>query len=431
VNHPPVRATLGLLVAGCLCVSLFATPASSSSVPKIDVTTLKASDFFKPGKSFATQPANFYYFHNMDQLGFAQYWSRRSGTVYALKAASSPFQSSYVYRGKHYALDDYFKRNFVTGFLVLKDDQILDEKYFYGANEHSRYLSNSNAKSVTSTLVGIALEQGKIKSLDDKVTDYLPYLKASGFARNTIRQCLLMATGIGATESIGQGPVQGGNYLDPHSSVLQWIAAGIHGSPSFTTLLMELKANPKIQPGITFDYESVDTQVLGQLVEKVTGQPLNTYLERQLWSKLGAQSDSYLYGAKTQPDICAYGCLNATLRDYARFGLMAMNGGVLGGTRVVSERWVKESTTPPKGFAPLPPGKNDTAFQGYAYQWWIPYGNDHAFEALGIFGQMIYVNPTRHVVIVQAAAWPEPDTDARWDETQKVADTIAAQLGDQ
>ncbi len=415
--------------AVCLCLAFATTAAAPNAVPKIDVVKMTAADFFKPGRSFMTQPASFYYLHNMDKLGLAQHWSHRASPVYPLKDATAPLPVTYVYRGKRYTLADYYKRNFITGFLVVRDDQILSETYLYGADQNSRYLSNSNAKSVTATLVGIAFEQGKIASLDDPVVKYLPYLASSGFARNTIRQCLLMATGIAASESINVNGGDEGNYLDPHSSVVQWVGAGIHGTPSYTTLLTQLRANPKVKPGTTFDYESVNTQVLGQIVEKVTGQPFNVYLERELWSKLGAQSDEWIWGAKTQADVCAFGCMNATLRDYARFGLMAMNGGELGGTRIVSAKWMAQATTPPPAFAPLPTGKNDAAFQGYAYQWWIPYGKDHAFEAMGIYGQLIYVNPKKHVVIVQAAAWPEPDTDARWDETQRVVDTIAAAVG--
>jgi CubicO group peptidase (beta-lactamase class C family) len=422
---PSLTAGAGALAAACLAGLVAARAAGWAAVPTFDPTTMPAADFFKPGKSFMTQPASFYYLHNMDKLGFAQHWSHRAGPVYPLASPSAPLRVTYVYRGKHYTLEDYYKRNYITGFLVLRDDRILSERYFYGADQDSRFLSNSNAKSVTSTLVGIALEQGKIKSLDDPVVAYLPELKQSGYARNTIRQCLLMATGIAASESVNVNGGDEGNYLDPHSSVLEWVAAGIHGHPSYTALLAQLKANPKVVPGTTFDYESVNTQVLGQIVARVTGQPFDVYLERQLWSKIGAQSDEWIWGGKTQPDICAFGCMNATLRDYARFGLMAMRGGELGGRRIVSAKWIAQATTPPKGFAPLPTGKGDVAYQGYAYQWWIPYGKDHAFEAMGIYGQLIYVNPTKHVVIVQASAWPEPDTDARWDETQRVVDTIA------
>src|SRR5262245_27242425 len=108
---------------------------------------------------------------------------------------------------------------------------------------------------------------------------------------------------------------------------------------------------------------------------------------------------------------------------------MVMNGGTLGGQRTVPESWIRESSTPDADFLkPKPKGPKDEENFGYGYQWWIPYGNDRVIMALGIYGQTIYVNPTRHVVIVQTSAWPEPDSDERWDETVRVMETIAHQI---
>jgi CubicO group peptidase (beta-lactamase class C family) len=274
------------------------------------------------------------------------------------------------------------------------------------------------AKSVTSTLVGAAIADGKIRSVDDPIVAYLPYLeKSPGFHNATIKQILEMATGLRFNE----------DYLDPKAEVHQLTNALFWGSPSFKDLAISIRS--KTAPGTAFEYQSINTEVLGLLLEKVTGEPLNRSLEEKIWKRIGAESDAFLYRAQTQPDQCAFGCLNATLRDYARFGLMVERGGSLGGQRVVSDAWVREATTPAAAFLrPLPPGPKDQAYQGYAYQWWIPYGRDHAFEALGVYGQIIYVNPVRHVVVVQASAWPQPDTDAMWDESQKLIDTIAGSL---
>ena len=158
------------------------------------------------------------------------------------------------------------------------------------------------------------------------------------------------------------------------------------------------------------------------LLEQATGKRLNEYMEEKLWSKIGVQSDAFLYRGENQADECAFGCFNATVRDYGRFGLMAMNGGILTGARVVSEAWMRESTKP--GAAFLEPSAANGNL-GYAYQWWVPGGTEGAFMAMGIYGQMIYVNPTRHVVIVQTSAWKLPDEDASWAESVALMDAVA------
>src|SRR5690606_28353800 len=154
-----------------------------------------------------------------------------------------------------------------------------------------------------------------------------------------------------------------------------------------------------------FEYQSVNTQVLGMLVERVTGMRLEQWTEKGLWSRLGAESDAYYYQAKQQPETCAFACFNATLRDYGRAGLMMLERGELGGRRILSEDWVRRSTT---ADAPhLRPVLADSAGRprtGYGYQWWLPPGTDGEFMAIGIYGQSIYVNPARRVVVVQTAA---------------------------
>jgi CubicO group peptidase (beta-lactamase class C family) len=140
----------------------------------------------------------------------------------------------------------------------------------------------------------------------------------------------------------------------------------------------------------------------------VTGVPLNKYAEQRLWKKIGAQSDAFIYESDKQPEVCAFGCFNATLRDYARFGLMAMHSGELAGQRVVGEAWMRESTTAPSFNLPHMDEKTGRPVTGYGYQWWLFPGDDHAFQAVGIYGQNIWVNPAKHVVIAQFSALPKP-----------------------
>jgi CubicO group peptidase (beta-lactamase class C family) len=345
------------------------------------------------------QPYSYYYFHHMDRLAFRTDWVRKGSDTYPLKEPTKQFSLRYALRGGNYSLDDYFRRNFVTGFLVLHDDQIVLEKYFHGADQNSRFVSQSVGKSIVSILVGAAVSDGAIKSVDDPVVKYLPYLSNSGYRDATIKNLLEMSSGVQYSE----------DYTDPKSGAALIGAALLTGDPTFKDFAASI-GSTATKPGTQFNYQSVNTQVLGLLLEQVTGKRLNQYAEEKLWKKIGAQSDAFFYRAQKQPDTCAFACFNATVRDYARVGLMMMRGGMLGKNRVLPPSWVHDSTTPDADYLqPRPADYNGAAArQGYAYQWWIPYGHEGAFMAEGIYGQSIYVNPTRRVVIVQTSAWPTP-----------------------
>ncbi len=396
-------------------------PATAQGEPKevspgpIDVNKMDAARRAVDPYSFYSSPNNLYYFHHIDKLNIQQDWIRRSGPVFPLREGAALSSASYTYTNKRHTLEEYFVRNYVVGFLVLRDDQILLEKYFHGADRESQFLSNSVSKSFTSVLVGAAIAEGKIKSVDDPVVKYLPWLQqSSGYRDTTIKNLLEMASGVKFDEE----------YTNPDAEIGQYASALLHGEPSFHDLALSIKA--KVKPGTKFEYQTINTQVLGMTLEAATGQTLNHYTEEKLWSKIGPESDAFLFRSKKQAQMCAGSSLNVRLRDYARFGLMAMYGGTLGGQRVVPEEWIKASTQPNgKVLQPQPNGPNDHQNFGYGYQWWLLNDDDGAFAALGIYGQTIYVNPKRHVVIVQTAAWPEPDPDARWDETIKVMQTLA------
>ena len=397
--------------------SVVSLSTATDAGPKVDIQKLDPHRILFDKNSYMTQPNSFYYFHNMDQLGFQLDWAHKPDEMFPLKDASAPFEVSYSYRGAQYRLDDYYRRSSVLGFLVLRDDQVVTERYFHGADAHSRFLSNSVAKSILSVLIGVAVDEGKVGSVEDPVEKYLTYLASSGYHGVKIKDALHMATGIRFDE----------DYLKPDADVHRLMAALIRGNESFRDLAASLRA--KTRPDTRFEYQSINTEVLGLVLEHATGKPLNEYAEEKLWKKIGPESDAFFYRGPRQANICAFGCFNATLRDYARFGLMAMRGGQLGTERVVAESWIHQSTTPDAPYLqPKPSKKNDATQIGYQYQWWIPYGNDHAFVAMGIYGQMIYVNPVKHVVIAQNSAWPEPDTDAQWDESLKCFEAIASKL---
>ncbi len=390
--------------------------AFAQSQDKIDIRKMNPAGLLVDKYSYMSQPYNFYYFHHMDQLGLRTDWIRKGDRVYPLREPARNWTLEYTFHGSRYSLDDYFKRNFTTGFLVLHNDQIVIEKYFHEADRNSRFVSQSLSKSVVSILIGAAVEEGAIQSINDPVTKYLPYLSTSGYRNVTVKNLLQMSSGVNYSE----------DYRDPKSGAALIGAALLTGNPSFKNYAQSIQPT-NTPPGTRFEYQSVNTQVLGLLLEKVTGKRLNQYAQEKLWKKIGAQSDSFFYESKKQPDTCAFACFNATVRDYARVGLMMLQGGTLGGNRVVSSAWVHDSTTPDALYLKPNPA-NPEGGRGYAYQWWIPPGNDGAFEALGIYGQCIYVNPARHVVIVQTSAWPEPVSPSLAEEQEMIFDKIAHEI---
>jgi len=370
-----------------ICAWLLITGfAFSETAPKLNFDKVDPHKMLTDPYSYWSHPYNYYYFHHMDKIPNQRLdWIHKSSHVFRLKEPTAAFALNYTANDKTYSLDDYLQQGDVLGFIVMKDDQIVYEKYLHDAAPEDRFLSMSISKSVVSVLFGVALEEGKIHSVDDPVVQYLPYLKDSAYKDASLKNLLQMASGIEFNE----------DYLDPKADIHRVIFDLIRGGEPFKETAVALKSERR--PGTAFHYQSINTQMLGLVLEKVTGTPLNKYAEEKLWKKIGAQSDAFFYESKNQPEICAFGCFNATLRDYARFGLMAMNYGTLGGTRVVSDAWMHESTSAPAFNA------------GYGYQWWLtPNNPDHPFRAIGIYGQTVYINPAKHVVIAQFRALPKP-----------------------
>ena len=241
--------------------------------------------------SFYVPPYNLYYFHHIDQLNVQQDWIHRSGPVFALREPSAPFSASYTYANQRHTLDEYFVRNYVVGFVVLHDNQILLEKYFHGADRESRFLSNSVSKSFTSVLVGAAIADGKIKSVDDPVVKYLPWLKDStGYRDTTIKNLLEMSSGVQFDEQ----------YTNTHADILRYVSALLHGDPSFHDLALSIKA--KIKPGTKFEYQTINTQVLGMIVEAATGKTSTNTRKKSCGARSAPKPTHFISQHQTTPD---------------------------------------------------------------------------------------------------------------------------------
>ncbi len=285
-------------------------------------------------------------------------------------------------------LQDILKETQTTALVVVKDGTIAFEDYYLGTGPEDKRISWSMSKSFVSGLFGIAVKDGLIKSLDEKITDYVPKLKGSAYDGPTIRHILNMASGVKFNE----------DYLDKSSDINKMGRALALGES-----LDDFAANQKERirpPGHLRQYCSIDTHVLSMVLRAATGKSLQEYFIEKLWSKIGAGADAY-YMTDGAGNAFALGGLNMRTRDYALYGELVRNKGFRGNEEIIPAEWIAESTknTAPKDFEGFPPG--------YGYQWWTPERTDGEFFAIGVYGQYIYVNPKAGIVIAKNSAHRE------------------------
>ncbi|MBS0333852.1 MAG: beta-lactamase family protein [Proteobacteria bacterium] len=309
---------------------------------------------------------------------------KRGSKVHPLPMAAHQIEPKVTIDGKTMSIEDYMAAYRVSGLLVLKDGQIVMEKYALGRKPTDRWTSFSVAKSVTSTLVGAAIQDGKIKSINDPVTTYIPELKGSAYEGVTVRQMLMMSSGVKWNE----------DYADPNSDVAK--AGQSVTEPGVNPMVSYLRKLPRDKPpGTTFHYNTGETDLVGVLVSKATHEGLAQYASEKIWKPFGMEQDAVWM---TDPGGQERGgcCISMTLRDYGRVGLFALGGGVAGGKHIVPDWWMADATK----------AEIDNGAGGYGYFWWIgrPTG---AYSAIGIFGQSIITFPKDKLIIVQNAAWPK------------------------
>jgi CubicO group peptidase (beta-lactamase class C family) len=325
-------------------------------------------------------------YRNMDKLTPVR-WVRAGETPLTLGERPLDLDALAIpHEGGNMTLSGFLSSQSVAGLLVIKDGAIVYERYGLGNDRATRWISYSVTKSVTSLLVGAAIRDGYIESVDEKVTDYLPRMKGSAYDQASIRDVLQMASGVAWDET----------YDDPESDLNQvdWSTLGLYDY---------LDDMPRIAPpGETFNYNTAESNLVGNLLRAAIGNNLSTYLEQKIWQPFGMEADAAWN--LTEPDGGEFGgcCINATLRDYGRIGLFAMNNGRLpDGTPVLPAEWMKQSTTPSKGYP------------GYGYFWWL--ADNGAYRASGIFGQGIYIDPAENLVIAMHSARPEASKNADWE----------------
>ncbi|MGH6881446.1 MAG: serine hydrolase domain-containing protein [Hypericibacter sp.] len=344
----------------------------------------------------------------------------RSGPVSELPAGEPLTIDSFPVGGVAMSLEDYVARARTTGLIVLKDGKVVLERYWHGADATSRFASWSVAKSFVSTLVGFAVADGLIKSVEDPVTDYLPELQGSGYDGVPIKAILQMSSGVAFNE----------DYESSASDALiLWNQVLQYNKRTFSDFAARSKR--EVEPYAKFNYKGLDSVVLGMLVARVTGKNLSTDLAEKIWGPLGMEDDaSWLLEDRSDKALEApFCCLNARLRDYARFGQFMLQGGAWDGRQLLPASWIAEATRPDRSqveFGALYPGTS----LGYQYQWWVLQGSDRAFSAEGVNGQFIYVNPAKQLVIVMTSVWPQFWDNRLAKESFALFDAIGAALPD-
>ena len=354
------------------------------------------------------------HFRNMDGV-FPYRMVERSGPVWAFEHDPRPLPERYEFRGETLALGDFLDRTETTGLLVVHQGAIMHEEYRLGADEHSRFTSWSVAKSVVSALIGIAVEEGHIASIRDPIETYVEGLAGTPYGAVPIEDALTMSSGIDFNEDYEAGD------SDINAVFTDAMARNI------PQVEMLAGFERRREPGTFNDYISSDTMALGLVLEAATGMRVADYLESRLWGPMGAEAAAF-WSTDRQGQEFALCCLNATLRDYARIGRLYLEGGAREGRQIVPADWVSASVNPE---APhLQPGDNPASSWvfGYGYQWWIPEDPQGDFLAIGVWGQFIYVDPVREVVIVKTSVDPEFDDNDH--ETVAVFRAIAAALGE-
>ncbi len=360
-------------------------------------------------------PVNTLTFHSMDQLFYTR-GVTRSGPVWELPRRDVPLAFGYTAGGGSHAAEEFAGRTYTNALLIVKHGTIVHEEYRNLTDGHSHFISFSMAKSITSMLIGIALEEGRIHSLDDKIGQYIPELKNSGYGDVSIRDVMRMRSGVAYDERYDFGVKSQAQQM--------FEEALVQNVKRFADMAGDLKRTQP--PGQRFNYSTMDTAVLGWMLERAVKQPIATYMSTKLWEPLGAEADAF-WIADGVPgvgrELNGMG-FNAVARDYARLGQLMLQKGSLHGRQLVPKTWVELSTasTPIEG--PPPPGSSVPL--GYGYQWWTVAGTG-AYLALGLQGQFIYVDPATETVVVKLSYFPPgPEALTLNDETLRFMQAASA-----
>ena len=328
-----------------------------------------------------------------------------------LRRAAQELSLSYSFRGVVRSLQDYLARNPATGLLIAQGDTILFEHYQYARTDQDRMLSQSMAKTVTAMLLGIAISEGAIRSVDQPASDYVPGLAGTEWGRTSIRDLLHMASGMAFTERY--------DGADDSAAFSRALFSRIE--PAQAIAQFNTRAMP---PGTRFHYAGIQTEILGLIVANATHMPLADYLQSRIWQPMGAESDAAWTIDSTGHEL-AFCCISATLRDWARFAQVLAHDGAWNGRQIIPRDWVIASTTVAAPY--LAPGEVAPRY-GYGNQVWLLAAPRRQFALLGIHGQTIFVDPASHLVLVQTAVRVKASNDPGVAELRALWEALSARF---
>ncbi len=294
-----------------------------------------------------------------------------------------PFDAAYNQKEIPAAFMTIIDSNDTHAFLVIQDGKLVYEKYWDGYDSATLSGSFSAAKSIISLLIGIAVDEGKIKSVEEPAGNYIPHFKTNGLEKIRIKDLLTMSSGT--------------SYNESDKSYFSMNAYGYYGEDEeYMVNMMEKKE----EPGVFWQYRSGDTQVLGLIVEKVFGKSISALVSERFMQPMGANADALwlLDGAERHEK--AFCCFNAVARDYAKFGQLVLNKGNWNGKQLVSEKYIAEATTPATHLKDRSENNGPVDFYGYQY-WMVNHSGVHAIAQNGLFGQYVYIIPEKNAVVVR------------------------------
>jgi len=314
----------------------------------------------------------------------------KAATPSRLNRAAVQLDITYTYQNQTLSVRDYLSRNPTTGLLIARNDAILFEQYQYARSDDDRFMSESMAKTLIGMMIGIAVSERKIRSIDDAAQVYVPELKGSVIGTVSIRALLHMASGVRFQQ----------NYTDTDDDTTMHHALLSSEGPGPVAVVRQFNTRVAA-PDTLFSYASLDTEVLGLILSHATGMTVSDYLETRIWQPMGAEADARWVTDQTGQEL-AWCCFNATLRDYARIGLLLAHGGAFNGRQLIPRQWIVDATkpVPPGSFLALGSGKHPG---GYGYQVWLMPGSRGAFALEGVYGQRIFVDPQSGLVLVHTA----------------------------
>lgn len=311
---------------------------------------------------------------------------KKGDNMYGFGRNEEGLPVDFNFKSKKFLVEDFLKETKTSGLIVIKDNIIKNESYYLGSDEKTLFASNSMGKSFVSALMGIAISEGYIESVNEPIGKYVKEFKNTEIENVPIKACLQMASGLD---------------FDEDTDMSKYSMRTLLGNPAMKLIS---KIGIREDPFTSRKYLSINTEILGEILRNATGYTLTEFMEEKLWKKLGVENNAF-WTLSNDKEL-AMGGLSISLRDYARFARLYLNNGVVNNEEVIQENWIKDSMDISANYSK--PGASNDSYNniGYGYQWWIPEGNEGEFLAIGVYSQWIYVNIAKKIIIVKTSADP-------------------------